>query len=145
VDKEDLARRYRDISDEELLRMASSGNLTTLAQDVAAAELRSRGIAPVPERNEETAAPETLPASDFVTIYSTLDRHQAQAFRGRLEAEGIPIYVGDAHTNQTDALLSPALGGFRIRVPAERVREAKEILAAIQAGKFALDDGDPVS
>ena len=138
MDKEDLARRYRDISDEELLRMASSGNLTTLAQDVAAAELRSRGIAPVPPRNEETAAPET--PSDFVTIYSTLDWHQAQAFKARLAAEGVPIYIGDAHTNQTDPLLTPALGGFRIRVPAERVREASEILAAIQAGKFALDE-----
>ena len=81
-----------------------------------------------------------MPASDFVTIFSTLDWHQAQAFRGRLEAEGIPIYIGDAHTNQTDALLSPALGGFRIRVPVERAREAAEILAGIQAGKFALDE-----
>jgi len=120
--------------------MASSGNLTALAQEVAEAELRSRGIDPAPLRPAETAAPEETPATDFVTIFSTLDWHQAQAFRGRLEAEGIPIYVGDAHTNQTDALLSPALGGFRIRVPGEYVREAKELLAAIQAGKFALDE-----
>jgi hypothetical protein len=81
-----------------------------------------------------------MASSDFETVFTTLDWHQAQAFRGRLEAEGIPIYLGDAHTNQTDALLSPALGGFRIRVPADYVREAKEILAAIQAGKFALDE-----
>jgi hypothetical protein len=140
VDREDLARLYRDISDEELVRMGSSGNLTALAQDVAEAELRSRGIDPASLRPAETAAPDETPAPDFVTIFSTLDWHQAQAFRGRLEAEGIPIYIGDAHTNQTDALLSPALGGFRIRVPVERVREAKEILAAIQAGKFALDE-----
>jgi len=81
-----------------------------------------------------------MPASDFETIFTTLDWHQAQVFKGRLEAEGIPMYVGDAHTNQTDPLLSPALGGFRIRVPAERAKEAKEILAAIQAGKFAIDE-----
>jgi hypothetical protein len=49
------------------------------------------------------------------------------------------MYLGDAHTNQTDPLLSPALGGFRIRVPAERAKEAREILAAIQAGKFEID------
>jgi hypothetical protein len=140
VDREDLARRYRDISDEELVRMGSSGNLTALAQEVAEAELRSRGIDPASLRPAEIAARGEMPVSNFVTIFSTLDWHQAQAFRGRLEAEGIPIYVGDLHTNQTDALLSPALGGFRIRVPAERVREAKEILAAIQAGKFALDE-----
>ena len=77
--------------------------------------------------------------SDFETVFTTLDWHQAQVFRGRLEAEGIPMYLGDAHTNQTDPLLSPALGGFRIRVPAERAREAKEILAAIMAGKFEID------
>ena len=81
-----------------------------------------------------------MTASDFETVFTTLDWHQAQVFKGRLEAEGIPIYLGDAHTNQTDPPLSPALGGFRIRVPAERAREAKEILAAIQAGKFALDE-----
>ena len=78
--------------------------------------------------------------SDFETVFTTLDWHQAQVFGGRLEAEGIPMYMGDAHTNQTDPLLSPALGGFRIRVPAERAKEAKEILAAILAGKFALDE-----
>jgi hypothetical protein len=81
-----------------------------------------------------------MAATDFETVFTTLDWHQATVFGGRLEAEGIPIYLGDAHTNQTDPLLSPALGGFRIRVPAERAREAKEILAAIQAGKFALDE-----
>jgi Putative prokaryotic signal transducing protein len=81
-----------------------------------------------------------MAASDFETVFTTLDWHQAQVFRGRLEAEGIPIYLGDAHTNQTDPLLSPALGGFRIRVPVERAREAREIIAAIQAGKFALDE-----
>jgi len=140
VDREDLARRYRDISDEELVRIGSSGNLTALAQEVAEAELRSRGIDPASLREAEIGAPDDMPVTDFVTIFSTLDWHQAQAFRGRLEAEGIPIYIGDAHTNQTDALLLPALGGFRIRVPAERAREAKEILAAIQAGKFALDE-----
>ena len=140
MNRDDLARRYRDISDEELVRMGSSGNLTALAQEVAEAELRSRGIDPALLRPAEIAAPDETPVTDFVTVYSTLDWHQAQAFRGRLEAEGIPIYIGDAHTNQTDALLLPALGGFRIRVPVERAREAKEILAAIQAGKFALDD-----
>ena len=81
-----------------------------------------------------------MTSSDFETVFTTLDWHQAQVFRGRLEAEGIPMYMGDAHTNQTDPLLSPALGGFRIRVPADRAREAREILAAIQAGKFELDD-----
>ncbi|HZF19377.1 MAG TPA: hypothetical protein VE008_06685 [Burkholderiales bacterium] len=81
-----------------------------------------------------------MAAYDFETVFTTLDWHQAQVFGGRLEAEGIPIYLGDVHTNQTDPLLSPALGGYRIRVPAERAREAKEILAAIQAGKFALDE-----
>jgi hypothetical protein len=80
---------------------------------------------------------------DFETVFSTMDWNQAQVFKGRLEAAGIPIYIGDAHTNQTDPLLTPALGGYRIRVPVERAREAKEILAAILAGKFALDDSEP--
>ena len=140
MDKDSLEREYRKISDEELVQMAASGNLTTLAQEVAERELRDRGIDPASFRVVEPALPPGTPPSDFVTIFSTLDWHQAQVFRGRLAAEGIPIYIGDGHTNQTDALLSPALGGFRIRVPLERAREAKDILAAIQAGKFALDE-----
>jgi len=77
--------------------------------------------------------------TDFVTIFSTLDWHQAQAFRGRLEAEVSRSTSATPH--QPDGRLAlAALGGFRIRVPAERAREAKEILAAIQAGKFALDE-----
>ena len=75
--------------------------------------------------------------SDFETVFTTLDWHQAQVFKGRLEAAGILIYVGDEHTSLT----APGVfGGFRICVPEERAREAREILAAIQAGKFALDE-----
>jgi len=60
VDREDLARRYRDISDEELVRIGSSGNLTALAQEVAEAELRSRGIDPASLREAEIGAPDDM-------------------------------------------------------------------------------------
>jgi hypothetical protein len=140
VDKADLARLYRDISDEELMRMGSSGTLTALAQEIAEAELASRGIDPLSWRAPERVEPAGAPVTDFETVFTTMDWNQAQVYRGRLAAEGIPIYIGDAHTNQTDPLLTPALGGFRIRVPVERAREARELIAALQAGKFALDE-----
>lgn len=139
MDRSELARSYRDISDEELMRMSSSGGLTPLAQDVADSELRSRGIDP---RALKPAEPEPPPeiASGFETVFRTMDWNQAQAFKARLDAEGIPMYIGDAHTNQTDPLLTPALGGYRIRVPLEAAAEAKEIIAALVAGKFAIDE-----
>ena len=139
MDRADLAHRYRNISDEELKRMRSSGDLTPLAQEVADAELRSRGIDPNALRPAEPVTPPEI-ASGFETVFRTMDWNQAQAFRARLDAEGIPMYIGDQHTNQTDPLLTPALGGFRIRVPVEVATEAKEIIAALVAGKFAIDE-----
>ena len=41
---------------------------------------------------------------------------------------------------QTDALLTPAMRGAHVRVPAAHVRDALEIVAAFRRGDFRLDD-----
>ena len=61
-----------------------------------------------------------------------------------LKGAGIPALVADAQLVQTDPLLSPALRGASLRVPAERVAEARELLAAVKRGDFELgDDFEP--
>jgi hypothetical protein len=144
MDRESLAREYQNLRDEELIRMWTSGNLTELAQGVAETELRSRGIdmdalRPAADASRVDAG---VAVSGFATVFSTLDWHQAQALRGRLEAEGVPAQLGDGHTNQTDPLLGPAMGGIRIRVPLELAAEARGIVSDFQRGKFALEDGE---
>ena len=64
--------------------------------------------------------------------------------RACLEGSGIPALVADAQLMQTDALLTPALRGASLRVPAAYADEAREVLAAYRRGAFRLrDDFDP--
>ncbi len=87
----------------------------------------------------------TRPLSDYVTVYKTMSLSEAQLLRARFQAEGIAPYVADEHTVQTDQLLAPAMGGFRVRVPRERADEARRLLAAFQSGGLALEDDEPAA
>ena len=55
---------------------------------------------------------------------------EAHIDRARLEAAGINAFVADEHTINMNWLHSNAMGGVRLMVPADRIEEAKEILAA---------------
>jgi len=74
----------------------------------------------------------------FVTIarfpYST----EAQIVKGRLEADGIEVFLRDNITIDTDPLVSQAIGGVKLKVLAKDEKEARAILKSIKA--FALDD-----
>lgn len=143
MDRATLAREYERISDETLLEMLASGKLIDLAREVAAAELARRGVDPRPAAPAALEDEDGDPVSAFVTLYKTMSLSEAQLLRARLQAEGIAPYVADEHTVQTDQLLAPAMGGFRVRVPRERADEARGLLAAFQAGGLALEDEEP--
>jgi hypothetical protein len=55
-----------------------------------------------------------------------------------LEAAGVPAVVADANLVQMNSLWAIALGGVRVLVPASRVAEAKDVIAAFNRGDFAL-------
>jgi hypothetical protein len=81
---------------------------------------------------------------DWVIIARYLSYLEAHLFQSCLEGARIPVLISDAQLVQTDALLTPALRGASLRVPAARVTEAKELLAAIKRGDFELgDDFEP--
>jgi len=83
-------------------------------------------------------------AGDWVIVARYLSYTEVHLLRSCLEAAGVPAEVADAQLVQTDPLLSPAMRGASLRVPAKRVDEAREVIAAFHRGDFALgEDFEP--
>ena len=146
--REDLVETFRGFSDEYLLERVRSGDLTDVAQEVGEQELVQRGIV-LPARRQrpaESKTQEPMKPVVFTTIARFLIPTDAHILKGRLEAEGIPVHLADGNLVQTHNLIAIAVGGIRVQVPASHAAEAREILAAIRSGDFAVDeDFDPGS
>lgn len=75
VSRDELRERFREFSDEELLRHFQSGTLTPLAADVAGEALRLRGIEPpsdeildstaIPAKNQEAGDVDLVTVAEF--------------------------------------------------------------------------------
>jgi hypothetical protein len=85
-------------------------------------------------------ARESPPHGDLVTVTRVFDTLQAEMLRGCLEAEGIPAMLGDVQTVQTDTLLTVALGGIRVMVPAPFADAARQTVEAFERGELAIDE-----
>ena len=85
--------------------------------------------------------PPTAWDGDLVTVAHRFNTLEAELLRGRLAADGIPTLLGDAHTVQTDTLLTVALGGVRVMVPASYAPRARRAIAAVESGEFMLAEG----
>lgn len=74
--------------------------------------------------------------------FATIARYQysteAQIIKGRLEAEGIQVFLSDNITIDTDPLVSNAIGGVKLKVLTEDVIKAKHVLAVINS--YSIDD-----
>jgi hypothetical protein len=138
----DLAQRFRELSDDELLSRSSSGDLTEDAQAIAIAELGARGL-PLPAAI--SASPVIAAHSgDLETVARYMDPTQAHIVRSCLEAAGVPAVIADDNLVRMLSILSVAVGGVRILVPVDRLAEAREVIAAFNRGDFALREGvDP--
>lgn len=66
--------------------------------------------------------------------YST----EAQIIKGRLEAEGIQVFLSDNLTIDTDPLVSNAIGGVKLKVLSTDALKAQHILESIN--KYSIDD-----
>jgi hypothetical protein len=98
---------------------------------------------PYPARGRtasESQADEEPPHGDLVTVTRVFNSLEAEMLRGCLEAEGIPATLGDAQTIQTDTLLTVALGGIRVMVPATFAQAARLTVAAFERGELAIDE-----
>ena len=74
----------------------------------------------------------------FKTIARFQYSSEAQIIKGRLEAEGIEVFLSDNLTIDTDPLVSNAIGGVKLKVLSEQSDEAIEILESIR--KYSIDD-----
>ena len=67
-----------------------------------------------------------------------------QIIKGKLESEGIPVFLRDENTLHSDHLISNAIGGVKLLVYAQDKERALEIYNEVRA--YALDDfGNPVT
>ncbi|HEY0488456.1 MAG TPA: DUF2007 domain-containing protein [Telluria sp.] len=86
---------------------------------------------------------EAVPGRDLFAVAKCLVPTDAYVIQGCLVAAGIPAVVADANHVQADLLMSPALGGVRILVPASHLDEARRVLDAFESGAFAIgEDAD---
>jgi DNA-directed RNA polymerase subunit RPC12/RpoP len=80
----------------------------------------------------------------FKTIAQFQYSTEARIVKGRLEADGIPVFLSDSFTIDTDPLVSNAIGGVKLKVYARDALKAQYILQSIN--KYALDDeGNAIS
>ncbi len=77
-------------------------------------------------------------SNTFTTIAAYSYSSEAQIIKGRLEADGITVYLSDEFTIDTDPLVSQAIGGVKIKVPQDQAEKAIGILKSIS--KFSLSD-----
>ena len=77
---------------------------------------------------------------DMQIVARCLDAVEAQLLCACLRAGGVPADTGDTQLVQTDSLIAIALGGACVRVPAQCVADAQELIAAFHRGDLALDD-----
>ena len=74
----------------------------------------------------------------FKTIARFQYSSEAQIIKGRLEAEGIPVFLVDSVTIDTDPLVSNAIGGVKMKVYSNQYNEARQILNTIS--DYSLDE-----
>ena len=74
----------------------------------------------------------------FKTIARFQYTTEAQIIKGRLEAEGIKVFLQDHLTIDTDPLVSNAIGGVKLNVLSEDAMKAQHILSTIK--RYSLDD-----
>lgn len=73
-----------------------------------------------------------------------LDRFQysseALIYKGKLESEGVKVFVRDSNIVDSNPLYSNAVGGVKLFVRAEDADKAKTILS--QVSKFSIDENN---
>lgn len=74
----------------------------------------------------------------FKTIARFQYSAEAQIIKGRLDPEGIQVFLSDNLTIDTDPLVSNAIGGVKLKVLSTQALKAQYILDTIN--KYSLDD-----
>ncbi len=79
----------------------------------------------------------------FYTIASFEFVADVQIIKGKLESEGITVFLRDENTLNSDPLISAAIGGVKLQVYSSEKEKAIKIYNEIRA--YAVDDqGNPI-
>lgn len=82
-------------------------------------------------------------AEKFYTLASFEFPADVQVLKGKLESEGVPVFLKDENTLNSDPLISSAIGGVRVQVYNRDKERAKAIYDEIRS--YAVDtNGNPV-
>lgn len=82
-------------------------------------------------------------SATFYTIASFEYVADVQIIKGKLESEGITVFLRDENTLNSDPLISAAIGGVKLQVYTSEKEKALSIYNEIRA--YALDDqGNPI-
>jgi len=123
-----LAERYSAMSEEELRRIAESGDdLSTAAQDALLGEASKRGLQLVilsPPKGEDV-----VELKNLVTLRQFRDLPEALLAKGGLESAGIETFLVDDNLVRLDWFYSNLLGGIKLKVRTEDADAANEILS----------------
>jgi Putative prokaryotic signal transducing protein len=136
VTRQSLAEYYDRLNDDELQRLFHSGELTSLAMEVATEELRRRGIDVAGAESEGPPSEEEGPPTErdetssggLVLLARYASPMEAEIVCARVAAEGVFAVVADAHIVQMTGLMSYAFGGVRVLVLKSQLAQAREIL-----------------
>lgn len=80
--------------------------------------------------------------ADLVTIYSSNIPVDCHILKGRLEAEGITCFVFDENIVGIHPFRAVAVGGVKLKVPADQAVFAFEVMKSIEKGDFMQDPGE---
>jgi hypothetical protein len=76
---------------------------------------------------------------ELLTIYSSYLLTDCYILKGRLETEGIPCYIYNEHIVSVDPFYAVAVGGVKIKIPAEFYRKALSVIESLKNG-FLIDN-----
>ena len=132
-----MRAHFSTLDDAALLNLLAPDALTDIAYALVRAELDSRGV-DIPMTSDAPA--QTPDMGEFQTLRRFLEPMDAHMLAACLQDRGVPAFVADADTVQTNMLLSIALGGVRLQVPEALIERAQAIMESYDRGDFALKD-----
>lgn len=68
------------------------------------------------------------PENKLVTIYKAMGQPEAEIIRGRLEVEGIPVFLKYESIGTVYGLTMDGLGQVEVQVPASHAEEARKLI-----------------
>ncbi|MCB5187840.1 hypothetical protein LG200_07460 [Methylobacillus caricis] len=143
ITRDHLVVLYDSYSDEEVVRLVRSGNLTELALSVAKNELRRRRIILDGGANDFADPPvisDGLALQEKMTEVAQAGLIEAKLLVGFLQSAGIDTDALSADEFSMNSPFPSVPGKVAIRVNAQQAEDALKLIEAYRAGQFEVDE-----